>query len=579
MLTTTVNAVYGVTVDPTLDARSGDPGQAITYTLQVTNIGNVPDTYHMTVSGHDWQTSSPSTVGPLEASKSATILVTVEIPTTAAGGASDVATVAVTSHGDGSLSTTATLSTTANNVYGLSIVPVADSRWGDPGETVTYTLQVTNRGNVTDTFGLAISDHTWQTSAPGMVGPLAAGERTTVDVTVEIPTGAAGDASDTAAVAIASQGDGDQSTTVLLTTAANRAYGVAMTPTTDTRSGDPGQTVTHTLRLTNSGNVVDSFSVTVSGQAWQTSAPGMVGPLAAGEGVTMDVIVEIPTGVMGGASDAVTVTIASQSLVDQSPQSIEADESTTSRKVLLATGGATRTDVSSNRPVNAQASVAIADALSGAPSLQQPCSHPAPPRQMLSNRDSVTVSDRAWRTSEPAAARSPLAGEPNNMDGAIPPAASVPNIALDTASAFLGLLADAAASATATLTTTVNTVRGVRLESVIDAQSGAPGQVVTYTLQVNNIGNMADRIVLALDTNHAWPTTLSHTSLSLDEGQGTTVYLQVLIPPDAISDDRDEVTVTATSQGDTATVDSLTLITTVRWRLYLPLVVRDLSKP
>jgi uncharacterized membrane protein len=577
ILTTTVNSVYGVTVHPTLDARSGDPGQAITYTLQVTNIGNVPDTFSVTVNDHAWQTGVPSTVGPLAAGESATILATVEIPTTAAGGASDAATVAITSQGDGSLSTTATLSTTANNVYGLTVVPVADSRSGDPGETVTYTLQVTNRGNITDTFGLAINGHAWQTSAPGMVGPLAAGERTTVDVTVEIPTGAAGDASDTAAVAIASQGSGDQSATVLLTTTANHAYGVTMTPNTDTRSGDPGQTVTYTLRLTNSGNVVDSFSVTLSGHTWQTSTPGIVGPLAAGEGVTIDVIVEIPTGAVGGASDAVTVTIASQSLVSQSPQSIETDESTANPEDPSVVGGVARTDVSNSNPVNAQASIRNAVVLPGAPSLPDPRTRPATFRQTLSDPNSLTLSDQSWPTSEPVTAHSPLNGDPRDMIRAIPPLASMPDIALDTVSAFVSLMADAATSATATLTTTANIIYGVRLESVIDAQSDAPGQAVTYTLQVDNSGNMADTIVLALDTTHAWPTTLSHTSLSLDEGQGTTVYLQVLIPPDVISGDRDEVTVTATSQGDTATVDSITLATAVGWRIYLPLVVRDLS--
>ena len=104
---------YGLTVTPATDARSGDPGATVTYTLAVTNTGNTSDTFEVGVGGHSWTTTAdPPTVGPLVAGGSADVVVAVTIPTSTAGGAADVATVTVTSQGDGTQTATSTLTTT-----------------------------------------------------------------------------------------------------------------------------------------------------------------------------------------------------------------------------------------------------------------------------------------------------------------------------------------------------------------------------------------------------------------------------------------------------------------------------------
>jgi hypothetical protein len=105
---------YGLTVTPTTDARSGDRGATVTYTLQVTNVGNTSDTLNVRASGYSWTTTAdPTTVGPLLAGADADVVVRVTIPTSARGGATDVATVTVTSRGDDMVMATATLTTTA----------------------------------------------------------------------------------------------------------------------------------------------------------------------------------------------------------------------------------------------------------------------------------------------------------------------------------------------------------------------------------------------------------------------------------------------------------------------------------
>jgi len=218
----TINDFYSLTVVPTKDAKSGDPGTTVTYTLRMTNTGNATDVYTVTVSDNVWTTTAPETAGPLVAGNSTNVTIAVTIPVDAAGGAVDTATIIVTSLGDNTQSATSTLTTTANNTYGLIVTPLTDTRSGDPGTTVTYTLQMANTGNATDTFGVAVGGNVWITTAdPTTVGPLGAEASANVLVTVNIPTGIAEDTSDTATITVTSQGLDTVSATTRLTTRAS----------------------------------------------------------------------------------------------------------------------------------------------------------------------------------------------------------------------------------------------------------------------------------------------------------------------------------------------------------------------
>ncbi len=308
-LTTSANAVYGVLLSPSADAQSGDPGGTVQYTLRVTNTGNAEDTFTMTVSGNAWATGVLATVGPLAAGAGADVLVTVDIPVGTSGGATDAATITATSQGDPTKAADSVLTTTADVVYGVIVWPSEDAKSGDPGTPVTYTLRLTNTGNAQDIFSLAYSGNVWDVSLPVTQAMLESGEGVDVIVHVTVPSNAAAGANDIVAITATSQGNSALSDASQLTTSANAVYGVLLNPPTDARSGDPGAMVTYTLRLTNTGNAQDIFSLAYSGNVWDVSLPVTQTVLEAGEGVDVIVHVTIPLTATNGMTDMASVTV------------------------------------------------------------------------------------------------------------------------------------------------------------------------------------------------------------------------------------------------------------------------------
>jgi len=223
VLTTTANVatVYGVSITPATDAKSGLVGTDVIYTLTIENTGNTSDSFDLTVGTATWSTAVlPTPVGPLAAGETADVTVTVSIPAGAANGATDTAVITATSQGNTAISDSSTLTTTANiaTVYGVSITPATDAKSGTPGAEVIYTLTVENTGNAADSFDLT-ADAVWGTIiAPSSVGPLAAGATTDITVTVSIPMGAANGAVDIATITATSQGNTAISDNSVLTT-------------------------------------------------------------------------------------------------------------------------------------------------------------------------------------------------------------------------------------------------------------------------------------------------------------------------------------------------------------------------
>ncbi|MGQ0600245.1 MAG: S8 family serine peptidase [Anaerolineales bacterium] len=280
----------------------------VTTTLTISNTGNAPLT--ATVSNLPvWLTVTPisATVPP---ANSAVLSATFN----SAGQLPGVYTATATITSNDPISPTRSLPLSLT-VLGYDLVAASPNaaKSGIAGSTVTYTVNVTNTGTLSDTYNIALSGNAFTTTTPATVGPLNPNATAVVPLTVTIPLTASVGATDTVRVAIISQGNGISSASVLLTTTVRAPlFGVTVSPTTSLGVGVLGATVTHTLTVTNVGEVTDTFTVTVAGNTFTTAAPISAGPLSPNASAQLFITVTVPLTVTGPLTDTATVALTSR---------------------------------------------------------------------------------------------------------------------------------------------------------------------------------------------------------------------------------------------------------------------------
>jgi len=204
---TTTTVQMGPFVDPANDEASGDPGTQVIYSLQLNNYNFVADTFTVSVES-TWVMDYPFSVGPIPADGSAIVEIIVNVPADADGSASDSAVVTFTSSDPELPSASATLITSANNIFNFQAVAEADTLIGyGRGSTVEYIIQVTNTGNITDTYNIHVLSSIWTVEIPENVGPLGRGESLNVSIFVHVPFDIVMGDSNEAIIAFASQGN------------------------------------------------------------------------------------------------------------------------------------------------------------------------------------------------------------------------------------------------------------------------------------------------------------------------------------------------------------------------------------
>jgi uncharacterized membrane protein len=96
---------------------------------------------------------------------------------------------------------------TVEGEVALSLVPALQEGSGLPGETVVYTLTVTNLGNYTDTFSLEASGVWVPTLSAATTGPLGVGESFVFTLDVAVPGTATPGSGDTTTIIAQSMAD------------------------------------------------------------------------------------------------------------------------------------------------------------------------------------------------------------------------------------------------------------------------------------------------------------------------------------------------------------------------------------
>jgi hypothetical protein len=106
--------------------------------------------------------------------------------------------------------------------------------------------------------------------------------------------------------------------------------------------------------------------------------------------------------------------------------------------------------------------------------------------------------------------------------------------------------------------------RSVSVSISPSSQSGDNGTLLTYTVTVNNTGNVSDTYTLENTDNAGWMKSLSNTFVVVAPfSNDNTTTLSVTIPSDAAAGMSDNITVIATSQADNTVSDNASCIASV----------------
>jgi uncharacterized membrane protein len=307
--TVNVNAVPGLEFTPDYTESTGkdaDPGKTALFTHTLTNTGNGPDTFNITLdTDPGWSaTVSPTIITNMARDTEVQVTVTVTAPTGVVAGTIGVVTATAISALDPNPQASVVDETTINEAPGAELIPDEQTQYELPQEdspvTVTFVHELRNSGSIPLSYTLATVDDQadWtSTVAPTETEELAPGATIPISVSVTMPAGTERDTQNITRVEVRERGGPD---TLLAqaedTTLARTQTGVLLEPPINYGSALPGKTRAYTHTVTNIGTDTDIFIFsTINNFGWETSvAPSSI-DLAASESSIITVTVRIPT--------------------------------------------------------------------------------------------------------------------------------------------------------------------------------------------------------------------------------------------------------------------------------------------
>jgi len=186
-LTVNVQPIYMFSIFDPNPFRTVDWGGTAIFSFDVTNVGNLKDTYRIEttmVPDPDWETEHQTflTVGRI---KTGSLQINVTCPTDAESGNYSVE-ITITSTEDGSVAMTHELVVGVNVTYGISIETTTKTREGKFGNDVTFLLTVENEGNSPSLAHLSVVSGILDSNTTFSFGNMTGAQE--LDVTLEGPT-------------------------------------------------------------------------------------------------------------------------------------------------------------------------------------------------------------------------------------------------------------------------------------------------------------------------------------------------------------------------------------------------------
>ena len=164
----------------------GKIGSTVTYTVDITNTGNIIDYYNLFITSELPANLPLSGLGPVEPGETISVTIGIEV-SFAYPGEVVTSTVRVESLRDPNIMDAMQIFTTVLPTPKPELEPESLGLSGMYGETIAYTLTVTNVGNITDTINLTYTGNTWEVVIPVTSFELGMGESEDFMVMVSIP--------------------------------------------------------------------------------------------------------------------------------------------------------------------------------------------------------------------------------------------------------------------------------------------------------------------------------------------------------------------------------------------------------
>jgi len=429
-----------------------------------------------------------------------------------------------------------------------------DSAEGETGHTISFYLEVENTGNVLDTYNLDVSggtraDHADWVSMPGMV-TVDAGASKIVEVTIGIPGDAASDTpTDYYFVFMAtSRGDPQENASHTLTlTVFHIARGLEMNIPEDEKSVLAGSQVSFQVYLRNTGEVEDCFDLGIEdagGHDDWLALPDECISLGAGESNLVTVTVLPPNGtsddIYGFVLNAVS---RGDSSVKETATFNVTVESTRNYGVELTTPVSEKQAMKGERVIYL---ITVKNTGNGEDTFN------------------ITVTETVAGWATPELTEVTLgAGASMEFDLTVdvPLETPVTTAEITVAAESQG---DPAAGDELNITVTVledTATYGVELRGDT-RKTVTAGEQASYELTVTNTGNGEDTMTIEVTgVNQGWAT-LEITSVTLAPGASRVFNLTVIVPGETPKGAY-HFTISATSQGNGTTTDSLEVTVTV----------------
>ena len=278
----------GVRVSISPGENSAFPGEDVTFAVTVTNTSDNSDNYVLQASDNLlWGLSlADNSMENIAQGGSRTTKLTVSIPENAAIDARDNITVTATSRENEDVTDNATCtahSTAVTRGVMVSISPAEED--GMQGSGLSYTVAITNTGNVVDNYNLAVSDNAgWSPSISEDTLEVPAGENRTATLSATVPDNAVPGTRDRITVTATSQKNGAITSSASCVGRALLLERVEVRISPGYLSGYPKDTLYFTVYVTNTGRATNSFDLRTSASgSWLSQVEPPLLTLDAGE--------------------------------------------------------------------------------------------------------------------------------------------------------------------------------------------------------------------------------------------------------------------------------------------------------